>query len=769
MSYWSQLESRTKAAVPFRPQMVVPYTQDKQPVWSDWSVEAAVKDGYQASVWVYRGISSIARACASVPWVVQQKQGDEWVTVENHPCSELIENPNANMSRAEWIERYVTHLILAGNAISAKTRGSGNQVLEVWPINPVGIKPVISATAIQQIILYRYEYDGLYWELAPEDVVHAQFPDPSNLWWGQSPLKAASRIVDSDVEAISWNKVTLQNRAVPEGLLFLKGASRDEVAEAEHRIKTTRAGSAVGRSVWVIGGPDGAVDYKQLGISAVDMDWVSGLKMTREGILACLGVPPIVAGLYEDASLNNAREAQRLFWRNTVLPLMESLRSVFARTLLVEYDRSGSLWLDYDTTNVEALRDDIQAKATTFQILVQNGVPANDAIKLLEINLAPIEGGDEPNGLKVSAPSPFASPMPEEEPEPDEPEDDEEAPEPADEEEDEGSGPDEAKAARRRDQALEEAKALNSVADVMAPLLADLFLRAVKTLSAKVDVERLMAYIEVRPVEELLRYFPLDELAKVLRASKQLLERAFREAGKVAAGFVRERSKRDDFEFRSDAQTELWTEQRADFLSRVLPESSRRGIEQTLAAWKADPVLLGAVVGGGASVGTFWRGWWGLNAQQQQAYTAYVKALMDAGYSRLEATKRARAYGDQLILERAQGIGMAEAQTAVGTGATQAAHQAVEDGVYAPQLLKTWVTYEQFMDPDDQEPCPICKPMDRKSMPVEELFYPPVLKGVGLEHPWDSHPQCRCMQVTTPENVLGELGGPDLGIRASGG
>jgi hypothetical protein len=54
-----------------------------------------------------------------------------------------------------------------------------------------------------------------------------------------------------------------------------------------------------------------------------------------------------------------------------------------------------TLAVGFDTTDIAALRDDYGKKVDQLEKLVRNGVPLNRAIEKLEMDLAPVDGGDQ--------------------------------------------------------------------------------------------------------------------------------------------------------------------------------------------------------------------------------------------------------------------------------------------------------------------------------------------------------------------------------------
>lgn len=363
-----------------------------RPVWTDWSTDRAIRDGFKASTWVYASVDKIAKAAASVPWRTYRIKSDgEREEIIGHPLTEIIRRPNPFMSRKDLIERMTSHLYLGGNSLHYMLTGSKGMVLELWPIMPDKIKPV----PCQRNFIKEYDYrdGGVRKKFKPEEILHNMFLDPSNLYWGMGPLQVAARTVDTDTEAVKWNKIALQNRAVTDGaFIFDRTLNREEWQEARKQIREQHQGANNARMPWVLGS---GAKWHQMSLSPADMDFIEGRKMTREEIVAIFGVPPPIVGIYDNATLANIETARRIFWLDTVIPYLEDLKSNFNMGLTPRFASSGeNIELDYDLSNVEALQENFKEKLENAKALWNMGVPFNDIDKRLELGIGEIEGGD---------------------------------------------------------------------------------------------------------------------------------------------------------------------------------------------------------------------------------------------------------------------------------------------------------------------------------------------------------------------------------------
>lgn len=369
---------------------LLPITKTTQPIWTDWSSEKAVKDGLKASSYVYTSISKIAKATASVEWKVYQRNRDGvWEEVPGHPLELLIRRPNPYLSQKEYIQTMIYNLYLAGNSIDTKVRGLGGVVAELWPLRPDSIKPVPDKKDF--IKHYVYNYEGVKQIIPAADVMHNKFVDPSNPYWGLAPLQVVAKTVDTDVEAVNWNKVSLQNRAVADGAFVTdQPLNAEQWEEARRQVREQHQGSKNARSPWILGG---GAKWVQMSLSPAEMDFIESRKMTREEIASLFGVPMPLLGI-NDVTYANYAEARKAFWQDTIIPLLDDIQDSFNLSLTPEFG-DDNIELRYDASNVPALQENFATKLDNAKALFSMGVPFNQINQRLELGFDDIEGGDE--------------------------------------------------------------------------------------------------------------------------------------------------------------------------------------------------------------------------------------------------------------------------------------------------------------------------------------------------------------------------------------
>lgn len=384
-----------------------------RPQFSDWSTEAAIRDGLKALPVIYACVKKRKDAIASLPWYVEERRGDEWERLPGHPIETLLKEPNAHMSGQDLFERLSQHLDLSGNGLWHKVLVRGMPV-ELWPLAPDQVRPIPHSTEYLQGYEYTVPGSSVKKTLLPEEVTHFMLCDPGNPYWGMSPLKAAASMVDTSVEAIRWNYLGLQNRSVKDAY-YLPSVpmTKEQWANAREQITAQHSGPDGARGVFVVSMPG---DIKTTGLTAVEFDFLDSLKHYREEIAGGIyGVPPALIGAMDASSYNNIITLKRMFWEDAVIPDAENLCQAMNRSLVPHWDPESArpgveakIRIVYDTSNVPAMQENFTEKVSNAQKLWIMGVPLNMVNQRLKLGFGDIPGGDiprQPTGTLASVPA----------------------------------------------------------------------------------------------------------------------------------------------------------------------------------------------------------------------------------------------------------------------------------------------------------------------------------------------------------------------------
>ncbi|MEM9267676.1 MAG: phage portal protein, partial [Pseudomonadota bacterium] len=97
---------------------------------------------------------------------------------------------------------------------------------------------------------------------------------------------------------------------------------------------------------------EGGLDWKPMGFSPSDMEFQKTKESAAREVALAFGVPPMLLGLPGDATYANYQEANRAFYRLTVLPLVTRVLSEISAWLGPHFEAAE---LRADLDNVPAL------------------------------------------------------------------------------------------------------------------------------------------------------------------------------------------------------------------------------------------------------------------------------------------------------------------------------------------------------------------------------------------------------------------------------
>jgi HK97 family phage portal protein len=302
--------------------------------WSPRDCVSLTRTGFAGNPVGFRSVKLIAEAAAALPLVLQ----DRAQRFDMHPVLSLISNPNAAQGRAELMEALYGHLLLSGNAYVEAVQGEGALPVELHVLRSDRMRVVPGADGWPVAYEYtvgakkhRFDASG---EVSP--ICHIKSFHPQDDHYGLSPMQAAAMAVDVHNSASRWSKSLLDNAARPSGALVWSGSDGqgtmgdDQFRRLSDEIEANFQGARNAGRPMVL---EGGLDWKPMGFSPSDMEFQKTKESAAREIALAFGVPPMLLGIQGDATYSNYQEANRAFFRLTVLPLAARVAAVLGEWL----------------------------------------------------------------------------------------------------------------------------------------------------------------------------------------------------------------------------------------------------------------------------------------------------------------------------------------------------------------------------------------------------------------------------------------------------
>ena len=171
-----------------------------------------------------------------------------------------------------------------------------------------------------------------------------------NELYGQSPLMAAARTLTRSNEAKTAAVASFQNGG-PAGVLFMNDdrfdpTSGTQQAQALKKAVSEKGGSANFNSIAVSGYK---VDWKQIGLSPVELNIIESEKWDMKSLCNIYGVPSQLLNDADNKTYNNQREGEKALTLRCAIPLLDAITENLNRKLHSDWGYRGTnIYVGYD-------------------------------------------------------------------------------------------------------------------------------------------------------------------------------------------------------------------------------------------------------------------------------------------------------------------------------------------------------------------------------------------------------------------------------------
>jgi HK97 family phage portal protein len=327
--------------------------------WTRRDYATLAREGFMRNPIVYRAVRLIAETASAAPWLLYE--GDAELAA--HPLLDLLARPNQRQAGASFMEALYGYLLLSGNAYLELTGSAATHELHL--LRPDRVRVVADETGWPAALEYRQGSHKRVIALEPEGeagrALQISLFHPLDDHYGLPPLEAALAALDTHNAAGRWNKALLDNSARPSGALVYAPKEGGNLTEEQYeRLKTElEEGYSGPRRA---GKPlllEGGLDWKAMGLTPKDMDFVQAKNAASRDIALAFGVPPMLLGIPGDNTYSNYQEANRAFYRHTVVPLVARTAKELSLWFGGVFGNGLRLW--YDADQVEGLSGDRDA------------------------------------------------------------------------------------------------------------------------------------------------------------------------------------------------------------------------------------------------------------------------------------------------------------------------------------------------------------------------------------------------------------------------
>lgn len=348
---------------------------------------------YGHNVWVYAAVYQIAVSIAAVPWNLYKrykykKDKDERKVEDNpkHPLVKLLTKPNPFMSSYDLKEAIVASLELTGNAYLEQVFDP-TTIVEIYPLQSHKIEIIPDEKKL--IAGYLYKTGSRVVKFGADELIHLRYYNPTSDFYGMSAMSPSEMSVSTDNYAKEWNRNFFKNSAIPSSILETDQVLNENVAKRiVNRFLSLHRGTK--RATALL---EGGVKWRDITTTRKDMEFSILQKMTRDEILASLGVYAPLIGISENVNNSVLDNIKKLFWENTLLPKMEKIEAALNAHLIWPID--DSVVLTFDRDSIEGLKGSQETRARLASMLVDRGIMTQNEARSRYFNLPNVIWGDQ--------------------------------------------------------------------------------------------------------------------------------------------------------------------------------------------------------------------------------------------------------------------------------------------------------------------------------------------------------------------------------------
>lgn len=321
---------------------------------------------YSTNAIVRACVKKIIEAVGQIPPVarINGKENDRVAEA----VSRFLKSPNPRQDRRGLVEETAGFYLLHGNAFMELVPGMGGYA-QMYNMRPEYMRIVPGADGWVQRYVFRPGTGAeKSWPVDIEHgratVLHIKDFAPDDDLWGRGSLKSVEKELDAYDSAWDYARAMIKNGAMPSGALkYAPPVAQGEPLPnlSEEQFQRLKAQLADQTTMAKKGKPmllEGGLDWVAFSYTAVEMQAEELRNGAARGIALGFGVPPMLLGIPGDNTYANYKEANRAFYRGTVIPLAGKLYGCIGRWL-GEYTKQRDLELGINEDDIYALAEEL--------------------------------------------------------------------------------------------------------------------------------------------------------------------------------------------------------------------------------------------------------------------------------------------------------------------------------------------------------------------------------------------------------------------------
>ena len=303
-----------------------------------------------------------------------------------------LQRPNPLQSWGDLFMMYEMFMSLNGNAYfyMLKSGIGKNQPQQVYILPShqivITLKDDANLLGVENPIKSYILNDGNQWaEFDVDEVIHIKLPNPvygqnGEHLYGQSPIMAALRNVQSFNEAVDNNSKTMQNSGAF-GLIHGKGSRALTQVQAEQlKDRLTEMDNATGR-LGQITGVSAEVGFTRIAMTTEELKPFDFLNFDEKQIANALGWDTRLLNQDSGATFDNLKIAEKRVVVNTIKPSLDMLTEAFNEQFLPLFKEYRGSILLFDYTELPEMQVNMKDLVEWLSMSLDRGVLSRDEFR----------------------------------------------------------------------------------------------------------------------------------------------------------------------------------------------------------------------------------------------------------------------------------------------------------------------------------------------------------------------------------------------------
>jgi HK97 family phage portal protein len=348
-------------------------------------------------------VDVISSAVATLPAIVYETLPDgNRRERPDHPVARLIRQPNRVQSWPDLVRFFMSQVLLFGNSLLTIEHDGAGQPIALNPLPWWNAQPIIVPAQPQDAMgplapSGRLAFDTLR-TVAPwggtgvprryfvEEVFYLRDRSDTGVL-GSSRLSRAPMLVQQGLSVQAFATFLWEGVGTPNLALTHPGQLSKEAADRiANSWQQTQVGPLNARRVLIL---EEGMKADALAATAEDMEVLESRKFVAVEVARLFGVPPPLAGIWDNTNFASSAQAAIWFATNTLSPWCEAISREFARSVFNDPDR---FHVELDLSAL--VKGDFATRATVGMNLVRAGVLTANELRQ-ELGWDRIEGGDK--------------------------------------------------------------------------------------------------------------------------------------------------------------------------------------------------------------------------------------------------------------------------------------------------------------------------------------------------------------------------------------